>query len=247
VKRLAASTTIAAIENGFSVTEQESIVLDTVGAYRNAIRRFAQMTNLDVWYAHIDTERALREFGSQLKPKQLRRPEKDLTKARTRDSMSAFSKLTEIVDGKPRIADQSPLIVRVTKLGIELNAEAVFGSLRELLRSYRSTLEFDRRVPLEQFELVDFARKVVGVRRVGTRAWIALLIGHDDREPLFLQIKEPEASVLEPLLGRSEFSNHAQRVVTGQRLMQAAATSFSAGFRSTPTSTANAAISTSAS
>jgi uncharacterized protein (DUF2252 family) len=189
VKRLAASMTIAAIENGFSVSEQESIVLDTVGAYRNAIRRFAQMTNLDVWYAHIDTERALREFGSQLKPKQLRRAEKDLAKARTRDSMSAFSKLTEMVDGKPRIADQSPLIVPVTKLGTELNAEAVFGSLRELLRSYRSTLEFDRRVLLEQFELVDFARKVVGVGSVGTRVWIALMIGHDDREPLFLQIK----------------------------------------------------------
>jgi uncharacterized protein (DUF2252 family) len=221
VKRLAASTMIAAIESGFGVKDQERIVLDTVGAYRTVIRRLARMTNLEVWYAHIDTEHALSEFGSQLKPKQVQRAEKDLAKARTRDSISALSKLTKAVDGKVRIVDQSPLIVPITKLGGERETGASFESLRELLRSYGSTLEFDRRVLLEQFELVDFARKVVGVGSVGNRAWIALMMGRDQRDPLFLQIKEAEASVLEPFLGRSEFSNHGQRVVTGQRLMQA--------------------------
>jgi uncharacterized protein (DUF2252 family) len=226
VKRLAASMTIAAIENGFPVKVRERIVLDTVAAYRNVIRRLAGMTNLEVWYAHIDTERTLGEFAPQLKPKQVQRAEKDLAKARTRDSIAAFSKLTEMVDGKARIVDQSPLIVPITKLGAEHEADAIFASLRELLRSYRSTLEFDRRVLLEQFELVDFARKLVGVGSVGTRAWIALMMGRDQRDPLFLQLKEAEASVLEPLLGRSEFSNHGQRVVTGQRLMQASSDMF---------------------
>jgi uncharacterized protein (DUF2252 family) len=234
VKRLATSMMIAAIENGFSLMDQERIVLDTVGAYRNVVRRFARRTNLEVWYAHIDTERALSEFSAQLKPKQVHRAQKDLAKARTRDSMSAFAKLTETVAGKPRIAGQSPLIVPITKLGAELKVEAVFDSLRELLRSYRSTLEFERRVLLDQFELVDFARKVVGVGSVGTRAWIALMVGHDGREPLFLQIKEAEASVLEPLLALSEFSNHGQRVVTGQRLMQASSDIFLGWLRVEP-------------
>jgi hypothetical protein len=148
--------------------------------------------------------------------------------------MLAFAKLTETVAGKPRIAGQSPLIVPITKLGAELKVEAVFDSLRELLRSYRSTLEFERRVLLDQFELVDFARKVVGVGSVGTRAWIALMVGHDGREPLFLQIKEAEASVLEPLLALSEFSNHGQRVVTGQRLMQASSDIFLGWLRVEP-------------
>ncbi len=136
--------------------------------------------------------------------------------------MSAFSKLTHMVDGEARIVDQSPLIVPLGVLAqdTQLDREQLLGELRVLIRSYRKSLDYDRQVLLEGFRLTDFARKVVGVGSVGTRAWIALLLGRDDQDPLFLQMKEAEASVLEEVLGPSEFSNHGRRVVTGQRLMQ---------------------------
>ena len=220
VKRLAASMLIAARDNGFRAKDQERIVLDTVGRYRTAMASFAGMTNLDLWYAHLDTENAIKEFGSQFKAKAVKRTKKTLAKARTKDSMTAFSKLTKVVDGQARIIDQSPLIVPIDKLA-ERERDDMFNDLRDLLRSYRGSLEYDRRVLLEEFRLTDFARKVVGVGSVGTRAWIALLLGRDGQDPLFLQMKEAEASVLEESLGPSEFSNHGQRVVVGQRLMQA--------------------------
>src|SRR2546421_616611 len=168
----------------------------------------------------------MQELGSQLTPKIAKRTEKTLAKARTKDSMAAFSKLTHVVDGKVRIVDQSPLIVPIDKLAPGEERDEMFDALHELLRGYRDTLEYDRRSLLEQFELTDFARKVVGVGSVGTRAWIALLLGRDGEDPLFLQMKEAEASVLEEFLGPSEFSNHGQRVVAGQRLMQASSDIF---------------------
>ena len=212
---------IAARDNGFRAKEQERIVLDTVGRYRTAMADFAGMKNLEVWYSHLDIESVIQEFGSQFKPKLVKRTEKKLAKARTKDSMTAFSKLTEVVDGKARIVDQSPLIVPIEQLAQGSERDEMFEALHQLLRGYRETLEFDRRVLLEEFELTDFARKVVGVGSVGTRAWIALLLGRDGQDPLFLQMKEAEASVLEEFLGPSEFSNHGERVVVGQRLMQA--------------------------
>jgi uncharacterized protein (DUF2252 family) len=221
VKRLAASMLIAARDNGFRAKHQERIVLDTVGAYRTAMASFAGMTNLEVWYAHLDTENVLKEYGSQFKPKAVKQTKKTLAKARTKDSMKAFSKLTHVVDGQPRIIDEPPLIVPIEQLSPGEDRDELFERLRELLRGYRETLESNRRVLLEQFELTDFAGKVVGVGSVGTRAWIALLLGRDGQDPLFLQIKQAEASVLEQFLGPSEFSNHGQRVVVGQRLMQA--------------------------
>jgi uncharacterized protein (DUF2252 family) len=221
VKRLAVSMLIAARDNGFRAKDQERIVLDTVGRYRTAMASFAGMTNLDVWYAHLDTESALKEYGSQFKPKEVKQTEKAFAKARTKDSMAAFSKLTQVVDGQPRIIDQPPLIVPIEQLAPGTDRDALFERLRELLRGYRETLAVDRRVLLEQFELTDFAGKVVGVGSVGTRAWIALLLGRDGQDPLFLQIKQAEASVLEEILGPTEFANHGQRVVVGQRLMQA--------------------------
>ena len=196
-------------------------MLDTVGRYRTAMAEFAGMKDLDVWYSRLDMESAMQEYGSQFKPKMVKRAGKQVAKARTKDSMAAFSKLTEVVDGKPRIIDQSPLIVPLDQLAQGQEREGLFDELHQLLRGYRETLEFDRRVLLEQFELTDFARKVVGVGSVGTRAWIALLLGRDGQDPLFLQIKEAEASVMEEFLGPSEFSNHGERVVVGQRLMQA--------------------------
>jgi uncharacterized protein (DUF2252 family) len=181
---------------------------------------------MEVWYARLDVETVLAKYGSQFEEKQIKRTQKALDKARTRDSLSAFAKLAHIVDGQARIIDQSPLIVPLEKLAGDVPAEAVFEALRGLIREYRGTLEFDRRVLLEEFELHDFARKVVGVGSVGTRAFIALLLGRDEHDPLFLQIKEAQASVLEPFLGQSEFENHGERVVTGQRLMQAASDIF---------------------
>jgi hypothetical protein len=135
--------------------------------------------------------------------------------------MKAFSKLTEMVDGKPRIVDESPLIVPADKMATGDELERLFETLHRVLREYRETLEFDRRVLLEQFDLTDLAHKVVGVGSVGTRAWIALYLGRDGQDPLFLQVKEADPSVLEEFLGPSEFSNHGERVVVGQRLMQA--------------------------
>ena len=226
VKRLAVSMLVAARHNGFAAKAQDQVVLDTVAEYRTAMASFAAMKNLDVWYAHLDVEATLAELGPQFTPKTVKRTEKNLAKARTRDSMSAFSKLTRVVDGQARIVAEPPLIVTIDELGDGRAREELFAWLHELLREYRATLPFERRVLLEQFQLVDFARKVVGVGSVGTRAWIALLMGRDGQDPLFLQMKEAESSVLEGTLGASEFQNHGERVVTGQRLMQAASDIF---------------------
>jgi len=226
VKRLAVSMLIAARDNGYRVKDQDQIVVDAVGQYRAAMANFAGMKDLDVWYSHLDIETVLKDFAAQFKPTMVARTEKTLAKARTKDSMAAFSKLTHVVDGKVRIVDQSPLIVPIEQLAPGAERDEMFQALHQLLRGYRETLEFDRRVLLEQFELTDFARKVVGVGSVGTRAWIALMLGRDGQDPLFLQMKEAEASVLEEFLGPSEFSNHGERVVVGQRLMQASSDIF---------------------
>ena len=226
VKRLAASMLIAARDNGYRVKDQERIVLDTVGQYRAAMREFAGMDNLAVWYARLEIEALLAERAAQFEPAQVKRTEKTLAKARTRDSMAAFSKLTQLIDGEARIVDQSPLIVRFEQFAPGAARDELLDALRALVRVYRRSLEFDRRVLLEKYQLMDFARKVVGVGSVGTRAWIALLLGRDGNDPLFLQLKEAEASVLEEFLGPSEFKNHGQRVVTGQRLMQASSDIF---------------------
>ena len=217
---------IAARDNGYTPKIQERIVLDTVRRYRTAMTEFAGMKNLEIWYSRLEIESLMQELAPQFKQKMVQRTEKALAKARTKDSMAAFSKLTHTVDGEVRIVDQSPLIVPIEQLAPGQEREEMFEALQELLRGYRNTLEFDRRVLLERFRLVDFARKVVGVGSVGTRAWIALLLGRDGQDPLFLQMKEAEASVLEHALGPSEFSNHGERVVIGQRLMQAASDIF---------------------
>ena len=226
VKRLAVSMMIAARNNDFALKAQDQVVLDTVEAYRTAMEGFASMKNLELWYAHLEIEGALADLGSQVKPKAVAKTKKALAKARTKDSMAAFSKLTRVVNGEARIAAEPPLIVPVDELLEGGERDQVLDWLHELLRSYRATLESDRRVLLEEFRLTDFARKVVGVGSVGTRAWIALMLGRDGEDPLFLQMKEAESSVLEEFLAPSEFENHGQRVVAGQRLMQAASDIF---------------------
>ena len=183
VKRLAASMLIAARDNGFAAKDQDRIVLDTVTQYRNAMRTFAGMENLTVWYARLDIEEFMQQWAPQFKRSQVKRTEKTLAKARTRDSMSAFSKLTQRTNGSAEIVDQSPLIVPVRALVPEAEAAEMFDGLHKLVRQFRQSLEHDRRMLLEQFELADFARKVVGVGSVGTRAWIALMFGRDGKRP----------------------------------------------------------------
>ncbi len=226
VKRLAVSMLIAAQSNGFSAADQDRIVLETVRGYRTAMLGFAAMKDLDVWYARLDIEGVVDELGSQVKTSMAKRTKKALAKARTKDSMSAFSKLVRVVDGEARILADPPLIVPMADLVEGTARDDLFEELQGLILAYRNTLQDDRRILLEQFHLVDFARKVVGVGSVGTRAWIALLLGRDGEDPLFLQLKEAEASVLEEFLAPSELENHGERVVAGQRLMQASSDIF---------------------
>jgi uncharacterized protein (DUF2252 family) len=222
VKRLAVSLVVAARDDGHSAAEQEEAALKCVRRYREAMHEFAGMTTMDVWHSRLEVETELERRGPALDRASTAAVEKDIAKARGRDSMSALAKLTHSVDGRPRIIDQSPLIVPVDQLAGQSDRTDLFSALESVMAAYAETLERDRRILLDQFELADFARKVVGVGSVGTRSWIALLLGRDDDEPLFMQIKEANASVLEPYLGASEFANHGERVVVGQRLMQAA-------------------------
>ena len=222
VKRLAASMEVAARGNGFSGKQRREIVAATVARYRQAMRDFAAMSNLGVWYAHADIDQMRAEIDSQMKARQRKAVDAGLAKARTRDSMQALAKLTRIVDGRPRILSDPPLLVPVAELiGTETERTSLQAQLAGLLGKYRRTLESDRRYLLEQFEFCDMARKVVGVGSVGTRCWIVLMLGRDDSDPLFLQVKEAEASVLSRFVGASTYANQGQRVVAGQRLMQA--------------------------
>jgi uncharacterized protein (DUF2252 family) len=226
VKRLAASMLIAAQENGYAAKHQHRVVLETVEQYRTAMAGFAAMNNLEVWYAHLDIESTLTQFASQFKAKQMRRAEKDVAKAHSRDSMTALSKLTHEVDGQPRIVAEPPLIVPLADLATGETRRQLLDQLHRLFRTYCASLQYDRRVLLEQFDLTDVARKVVGVGSVGTRDWIVLLLGADGQDPLFLQLKEAQASVLEEFLAPSEFKNHGERAIIGQHLMQASSDIF---------------------
>jgi uncharacterized protein (DUF2252 family) len=226
VKRLAVSFVVAGRENGYSAKERKKIVLETVGAYRKAMREFASRPSLDVWYARIEVDQLMSELQGQAKKRQAKNAQKVVAKARTKDSVAAFSKLTGMVDGKPQIVSDPPLIERIAELAPGVEGEAMQEALHELLRVYRGTLQSDRRILLEEFRLVDLARKVVGVGSVGTRAYIALMMGRDDQDPLFLQFKEAESSVLEEFTAGSEYANHGQRVVAGQHLMQASSDIF---------------------
>jgi uncharacterized protein (DUF2252 family) len=224
VKRLAASFAVAGRDRGFD-EKQRAVINQTVGhSYRESIRAFAAMRNLDIWYSRIDIDDLLARVKSEglaNDSKARKRLEANVAKGRTKDSIKAFSKLTEVVDGQLRIVGDPPLIVPIEDVHAE-HVDQMEEFLRGVIRSYRRTLAGDRRKLLERFRYVHAARKVVGVGSVGTRAWICLMLGRDDQDPLFLQFKEAQPSVLEPFLGRSEYANSGQRVVEGQRLTQAA-------------------------
>jgi uncharacterized protein (DUF2252 family) len=216
VKRMAASFVVGARGVGFSKGTGREAAIGAVESYRMHMAEYAQMRDLDVWYSHITADEIL---AATTTAGMRKRADAAMSKARTKGSLQAFSKLTTVVDGRPRIVDDPPLIVRVDAAGLPVE----IGSL---LTQYRRSLQDDRKHLLEQYEFVDLARKVVGVGSVGTRCFIALLVGRDDGDPLFLQVKEAQSSVLERHLAKSKFRNHGQRVVAGQRFMQASSDIF---------------------
>jgi hypothetical protein len=212
---------VAGRDNGFPAKARRKIALAAAEGYRTAMRGFADQPLLEVWYAHLDIEQAIGQFRSQLKAKRYKVTEERLAKAHTRDSMQALGKLTTLVDGRPRIISDPPLIVPVEELYPDMEAAALNEQLRDVLGKYQRTLQSDRRHLLNQFTLLQIARKVVGVGSVGTRAWILLMEARDGIQPLFLQAKEAQASVLADYCAPSEYANQGERVVAGQHLMQA--------------------------
>ncbi|MHA6523459.1 DUF2252 domain-containing protein [Tessaracoccus sp. G1721] len=226
VKRLAASLEIAARSQSFSDRDARSIVLSAVRGYREAMIEFAAMPTQAVWYSRLDAKHLLAELRGNTSPQRLRKTQTLLEKAPTRDSVQAFSKFTKIVDGQPRIISVPPLIMTLEDLLPAEVAEALLAQMGELLAAYRRSLSSDRQHLFDQYRFVHMARKVVGVGSVGTRAWILLLEGAGAGDPLVLQAKEAQSSVLEQFLGVSEYTNHGERVVAGQRLLQAASDIF---------------------
>ncbi len=226
VKRLAASLEIAARSQSFRRKEARSIVLAAVRSYRESMRAFATMPNLQVWYARVDAENLMTRLRQVARPERLLRVESLIATAKTKDSMQAFRKLTREVDGQRRIISDPPLIVPAEELLPAADAQQLHERTGELLAAYRESLISDRKHLLDQYRFVHMARKVVGVGSVGTRAWILLFEGLDGEDPLFLQAKEAQSSVLEQYLGISEYANHGERVVSGQRMMQAASDIF---------------------
>ena len=226
VKRLAASLEVAARENGFAAKDRLKILLAAVGRYRRVMRTAARMTNLAVWYTQINIEALRDQFGSRLEARQRKALDQGVAKARTRDSMHAVSKLATTVDGKLRIVADPPLVVPLADLVPAELEGSLERQVRDLIGTYRRTLQSDRRTLLDQFRFADMARKVVGVGSVGTRCWIILMIGRDESDPLLLQVKEAQQSVLSAFAGASRHAHQGQRVVAGQRLMQAASDIF---------------------
>src|SRR3954447_12704709 len=245
VKRMAASFTIAARNNGFSTADSRASTQASVLAYREAMAEFAQMRTMDIWYANLSEDEVMNSVrgtvaatkkagGKKAKQeveaakKAQKTAEKTRAKAHTRDSLQALSKLGELVDGEYRIVSQPPIVVPVRDLASTygLDAAGAEAIVDEQFHAYRATLEDDRRHLLERFKVVDWARKVVGVGSVGTLAFIVLLQGRDADDPLFLQVKQASASVLEDHLPKSRFAHAGERVVRGQRMMQAASDIF---------------------
>jgi uncharacterized protein (DUF2252 family) len=221
VKRLAASLAVAGRDRGFDDRHCRSAVVASVRSYREAMREFAQMSNMKLWYSHMDAA-AINRWLAETSHKAVKRLESQVAKSKAKTSLRAFDKLTTRVNGHVQLISDPPLVVPLADLVPGRKGDEVRQSLTTLIRQYAKSLPLDRQHLLEGFELVDFGRKVVGVGSVGTRAWIGLMEGRDGQDPLFLQAKEAEPSVLERFVGRSKFDNHGRRVVEGQRLMQTA-------------------------
>ncbi len=221
VKRLVASVALAARERGFGAGERAAAVRATARRYREAMRDLAAMGPLEIWYARLDAAELVAQQGPSLPKAALARFERTVEKARRKDHLRAFSKLVRAVDGEPRFASDPPLLVPVSELLPAAEADRFHAGMRALIDAYRASLPEERRALLDRYRYADLARKVVGVGSVGTRAWVVLMLGPAG-DPLFLQCKEAQASVLEPYAGASRHANCGERVVRGQRLMQAA-------------------------
>jgi uncharacterized protein (DUF2252 family) len=222
VKRLAASFEVAGRERNFRRRDRRAAILAGLGAYRQAMREFATMRDIDVWYSRLDIVQVFERYQSSVSKREIKRFNKAVAKARHKDSLRALSKLTEHHNGEIRIAHRPPLLVPVREFASAEDQDRVREGMERLLTEYQATLDDHDRRLAERYRYVDAARKVVGVGSVGTHAWIALLFGRDSGDPLFLQVKEAQPSVLEPFAGRSRFRHSGRRVVAGQRLMQAA-------------------------
>ena len=214
VKRLVASVAIVAQENGFGPEERERVVRACAQAYRDRMRTLATMRELDVWYDHIVVDDAIEADVDHTYGQAIRRT---AAKARTRDNLQALSKLTRVVDGRRRLASDPPLLIPIDELVGEAQARRYEQQMSVLFDEYRQSLDSSRRRLAGRFRYVGGARKVVGVGSVGTRAWVVLLLGRDDSDPLLMQVKEAEPSVLERYLGACSYANAAERVVQGER------------------------------
>ena len=226
VKRLAASFAVAGRERGFSDAERRRTTLAALREYREAMRRFASMRDLEVWYARFDVEAIFERWRSRVTKKQVKAFERAVAKARHKDSMRALSKLCQRVNGVQRIISSPPLIVPIEEFTGAEDQREIDRALQRLVTKYRETLDPDRRVLAARYRYAHAAHKVVGVGSVGAQAWILLLLGRDSDDPLVLQAKEAQRSVLEPFAGRSRYAHQGRRVVEGQRLMQAASDIF---------------------
>ena len=222
VKRLAASFAVAGRDRGFNAAIRRSVVMAAVREYREAIARFAEMRNIDLWYTRLDVADIQEQLGTAASKNQMKRFQAQVAKAHTKDSLRALTKLCRTVDGELRIVGRPPLVTPIEDVLPGAEQDHLEDVVRRMIDTYRRALPRDRRTLLESYRYVHAARKVVGVGSVGARAWILLMVGRDHGDPLFLQFKEAQASVLEPFLGRSQYAHHGQRVVEGQRMMQAA-------------------------
>jgi uncharacterized protein (DUF2252 family) len=226
LKRLAASTVIAGRSIGASAGESHTAVVALCDAYRDRVRQLAEMSNLEVWHQRLEVDRLVELLKANERKDSAKAVTKMADKAYTKDSIREFTKLTEVVDGKLRIAAAPPIIVPIEDVAksfdIEFTEEFAEHFIRTVIDTYKERLLADRRHLLDQYEIVHMARKIVGVGSVGTRAWIVLLIGRDTNDPLFLQVKEAGESVYERYLGKSGFEYAGQRVIAGQRMMQGA-------------------------
>jgi uncharacterized protein (DUF2252 family) len=218
VKRLVASVAIVAQENGFGRDERQRVVRTCAQAYRDRMRTLATMRELDVWYARTVIDDAVEAGVDHTFARAIRQT---AAKAHTRDSLQALSKLTRVVDGRRRLASDPPLLIPIDELVGEAQARQYEQQMNVLIDEYRQSLDPSRRGLIGRFRYVGAARKVVGVGSVGTRAWVVLLLGRDDSDPLLMQVKEAEPSVMERYLGACGYANAAERVVQGERLMQA--------------------------
>jgi len=221
LKRLAASFEVAGRSNGFDAAARVRLQTTLARTYAEAMADFAELDNLDLWYRLLDADQVLRDHAGQFEPDVVARVSRTMEKARGKDRLKALRKLTTMERGELRFASDPPLLCPIRELMEPDQEEELFRLVHEAFVGYRRSLQPDRRQLLERYRFVDLARKVVGVGSVGTRCWVALLLGRDDRDPLFLQVKEAQRSVLEPYLERSVYDHQGRRVVEGQRLVQA--------------------------